>query len=128
MVGTANQCFGSPESALPLPEPQVHSLAPVDIMTPEWTTKMHFAPDAPIWVIGSGKTAIDVIKALARSTIPNVASRIRCVNHPLFVRDVRRVGRPSGGHSTVAIPRDGRPLSSGARGAGRVVSVPLSSC
>lgn len=65
---------------LPLTSENVYSLAPSDVLTPEWNVRMRFAPgvDKSIWVIGSGKTAIDVIVHLCR-TIPNARDRIRCV-------------------------------------------------
>jgi hypothetical protein len=58
----------------------VHSIAPTDVLTTQWSYRMRFGPDAdkPIFVIGSGKTALDVMYSLSK-TCPDVANRIHCV-------------------------------------------------
>mmetsp|Transcript_120279 Transcript_120279/g.190500 ORF Transcript_120279/g.190500 Transcript_120279/m.190500 type:complete len:527 (-) Transcript_120279:75-1655(-) len=58
----------------------VHSLRPVDVLTPEWNVRMTVGDckDKPIWVIGSGKTAMDVMLRLSEF-IPGANNRIRCI-------------------------------------------------
>lgn len=59
----------------------VHSLSPNMVLTPEWTLRMRFGPDAdkPIFVLGSGKTSLDTIYCLTKA-YPDVAHRIRCIS------------------------------------------------
>jgi cation diffusion facilitator CzcD-associated flavoprotein CzcO len=59
---------------------RITSLTPKDVLTPEWNIKMRFGEDAAreIWVIGSGKTAMDVLYHLGRN-LPGAAERLRCV-------------------------------------------------
>mmetsp|Transcript_11331 Transcript_11331/g.13390 ORF Transcript_11331/g.13390 Transcript_11331/m.13390 type:complete len:610 (+) Transcript_11331:95-1924(+) len=60
---------------------KVHTLAPTDVISPEWNAKLRFSEDSdkPIWVIGSGKTAMDVINYLCNH-IPGAKERIHCVS------------------------------------------------
>lgn len=67
-----------PLKPLKINSSRVHSLAAKDVLSPEWNVKMQYS-NAPIWVIGSGKTGIDAIKALYHSSLPNIKQRIRCV-------------------------------------------------
>ncbi|KAL3921069.1 MAG: hypothetical protein SGPRY_005028 [Prymnesium sp.] len=66
--------FSSPVSTA------VHSLCPADILSPKWHPIMKYSKDAdkPIWIIGSGKTAMDVICLLSKQE-PSWLSRLRCV-------------------------------------------------
>jgi hypothetical protein len=66
--------FSPPVSA------SVHSLQPADILSPKWHPIMKYSEDAdkPIWIIGSGKTAMDVIYTLSKQE-PSWRSRIRCI-------------------------------------------------
>eukprot|EP01052_Picozoa_sp_SAG31_P006882 SAG31_NODE_322_length_17726_cov_18.070006_12_plen_214_part_00 len=64
-------------SASVIAEPALHSLSPTDVLTPAWNVKMRQSA-APIWVLGSGKTAMDVIYHLANN-LPEVHSRISCI-------------------------------------------------
>ena len=59
---------------------RIHSLSPADVLTPKWNALMRYgaAADAPIYVIGSGKTAMDVIVHLSRRE-GGMASRLHCV-------------------------------------------------
>eukprot|EP00038_Savillea_parva_P010451 m.190409 g.190409 ORF g.190409 m.190409 type:complete len:543 (-) comp18030_c0_seq1:84-1712(-) len=59
----------------------VHSMAPNDVLTSEWSLRMRFGPDRhkPIVVLGSGKTALDAIIALT-SAFPDVTDRITCIS------------------------------------------------
>ena len=59
---------------------RIHSLSPADVLTPKWNALMRYgaAADAPIYVIGSGKTAMDVIVHLSRRE-EGMASRLHCV-------------------------------------------------
>lgn len=58
----------------------VHSLRPVDVLTPEWNVRMTVGDckDKPIWIIGSGKTALDVMLRLSES-VDRERKRIRCI-------------------------------------------------
>jgi len=60
---------------------RVHSLTPADILTGSFTSLTHFSTPstAPIWVVGSGKTAMDVIYHIAKKE-PSLVSRLRCVS------------------------------------------------
>lgn len=66
--------FAAPVSAA------VHSLCPADILSPRWHSIMKYSRDAdkPIWIIGSGKAAMDVICALSLRE-PGWVSRFRCI-------------------------------------------------
>ena len=66
--------FSTPVSAA------VHSLCPADILSPRWHPVMKYSRDAdkPIWIIGSGKTAMDVIYTLSQRE-PSWRSRMRCI-------------------------------------------------
>ena len=59
---------------------RIHSLTPAEVLTPNWTRTAHFSQDnkAEIWVIGSGKTSMDVMYHLAKRE-PHTISRIRCI-------------------------------------------------
>jgi hypothetical protein len=59
---------------------RVHSLTPRDVLSPASLATLRYSRDRDkeIWVIGSGKTAVDTILALARLG-PQVAARLRCV-------------------------------------------------
>jgi len=59
----------------------VHSLSPSDVGTAKWNALMRHSRDAakPIWIIGSGKTAVDVILKLC-TLGADVRSRLRCVS------------------------------------------------
>eukprot|EP01051_Picozoa_sp_SAG22_P001711 SAG22_NODE_70_length_22717_cov_12.413741_14_plen_352_part_00 len=59
---------------------RVHSLCPADVGTAAWNARMRYGAgaQAPIWVVGSGKTAMDTIIALA-GLGPAVASRVHCI-------------------------------------------------
>ena len=58
----------------------VHSLCPADILSPKWHPIMKYSQDAdkPIWIIGSGKTAMDIICLLSKRE-PSWRSRLRCI-------------------------------------------------
>ena len=57
----------------------VRSIGPAFVLTPQFNLEFRFLhPPVPIWVIGSGKTAMDVMHRLA-TTVPGAADRIRCV-------------------------------------------------
>ena len=58
----------------------VHSLCPADILSAKWHPIMKYSQDKdkPIWIIGSGKTAMDIIYTLSKQE-PSWRSRIRCV-------------------------------------------------
>ena len=60
---------------------RVHSLAAVDALTPEWNMRMRFSQNSntPIYVIGSGKTAMDAIYHLSKR-LPGVKERLRCIS------------------------------------------------
>jgi len=60
---------------------RVHSLAPKDVLTPYWNAKMNYSGDcmAPVWVIGSGKTAYDCMYHLQKQ-LKDAHSRLRCVS------------------------------------------------
>eukprot|EP00746_Dinoflagellata_sp_MGD_P030626 gnl/MRDRNA2_/MRDRNA2_172699_c0_seq1.p1 gnl/MRDRNA2_/MRDRNA2_172699_c0~~gnl/MRDRNA2_/MRDRNA2_172699_c0_seq1.p1 ORF type:complete len:520 (+),score=85.23 gnl/MRDRNA2_/MRDRNA2_172699_c0_seq1:178-1737(+) len=60
---------------------RVHSLCPADVGTPEWNVKMQYSEDKdkPIYVIGSGKTAIDAIIHLSK-TLGESSHRIKCIS------------------------------------------------
>merc|ERR1719387_1628656 len=66
---------------------EVHSLTAVDCLTPKWNALMKYSDrdvDTPIWVIGSGKTAMDAIIAIA-GLGPSVRRRLHCVTgHGVF--------------------------------------------
>ena len=66
--------FSTPVSA------SVHSLSPVDILSPRWHPIMKYSEDAdkPIWIVGSGKTAMDIICVLSRQE-PTWLPRLRCI-------------------------------------------------
>jgi len=61
------------------PPSRVHSLAPADLLSPRWTALMRYSADAdkPIWVLGSGKTAMDAINHLAKHA--STRRRLFCV-------------------------------------------------
>ena len=61
------------------PRARVHSLCPADVLTPHWSALMRYSfPDTPIYIIGSGKTAMDVIYHLsAREKC--AAGRLHCI-------------------------------------------------
>ena len=67
--------FSPPVSA------SVHSLCPADILSPRWHPIMKYSADAdkPIWIIGSGKTAMDIIYLLSKQE-PSWRSRLRCIS------------------------------------------------
>lgn len=70
---------------------QVHSMSAVNVSMPDWEVKMRFSKDKdkPIIIIGSGKTAIDVINYLCKN-LPGAAQRIMCISGRgtwFFVRD-----------------------------------------
>jgi hypothetical protein len=59
----------------------IHSITPAMCLTPEMNTRMTIAAetrDKPIWVIGSGKTAVDVMKGLNK--LEGVQGRLRCIS------------------------------------------------
>jgi hypothetical protein len=59
---------------------RVHSLCPADVLTAHWNALMRYSsPDAPIYVIGSGKTAMDVIYHLCKRE-KRAAGRVHCVS------------------------------------------------
>ena len=45
--------------------PRVHSVSPAQVLTPKWNAAMLSCPNTPIYVVGSGKTAMDIIYHLA---------------------------------------------------------------
>ena len=53
----------------------------VDVLTPKWNALMSYGADAgaPIYVIGSGKTAMDTIFQLTQRLGATVAGRMRCI-------------------------------------------------
>ena len=58
---------------------RVHSLCPADVLTPQWSALMRYSfPHAPIYIIGSGKTAMDVIYHLAKRE-KCAAGRLHCI-------------------------------------------------
>eukprot|EP00943_MAST-04B_sp_MAST-4B-sp1_P009631 g9631.t1 len=63
----------------------IQSISPSDVLTPEWNVKMRFKANganvipAPIYVIGSGKTAMDVIYHLSKK-LKGMKDRIRCIS------------------------------------------------
>jgi hypothetical protein len=59
----------------------VHSMSPNQVLTPEWTVRMRFGPDAdkPIFVLGSGKTALDAMYALTKR-YPDLSHRVQCIS------------------------------------------------
>lgn len=64
----------------------VHSLTPADLLKPRWHAAMRDDGNgngngnarAPIWVVGSGKTAVDTVCHLERD--PATRGRVRCVS------------------------------------------------
>lgn len=65
---------------LSAPAARVHSLCPADVLTPKWNALMRYASlDAPIYVIGSGKTAMDVVYHLSKREKAS-AGRMYCVS------------------------------------------------
>jgi hypothetical protein len=64
---------------------KVISLAPNDVLTPEWNLKMRFSSDgkrlntAPIYVVGSGKTSMDVIYHLSKK-LKGIEGRLNCIS------------------------------------------------
>ena len=60
---------------------RVHSLTPADVLTGRFTSLTHFSTPstAPIWIIGSGKTAMDVLHHIAKKE-PTLVPRLRCVS------------------------------------------------
>ena len=63
------------------PKNSIHSLGPADVLNAKSVFHMRFGEgtkDKPIFIIGNGKTALDVMNALL-SNIPGVSSRLRCV-------------------------------------------------
>ena len=74
----------------------VHSLCPADILSPRWHAMMKYSADAdkPIWIIGSGKTAMDIICTLSQRE-PGWRSRLRCVaGRGTWFMDREMVDRP----------------------------------
>ena len=63
----------------------IQSISPSDVLTPEWNVKMRFKTNganvipAPIYVIGSGKTAMDVIYHLSKK-LKGMKDRICCIS------------------------------------------------
>eukprot|EP00937_MAST-01D_sp_MAST-1D-sp2_P006399 g6399.t1 len=59
---------------------RVHSLTPGDLREPRWHSAMRDGPGAgkPIWIIGSGKTAVDTINYLSKDAA--TAGRLHCVS------------------------------------------------
>ena len=59
---------------------RVHTLSPVDVLSAKWNALMSYGSDAgaPIWVIGSGKTAMDTMYQLTRRLGPT-RGRLRCI-------------------------------------------------
>lgn len=59
---------------------RIHSITPADVLTPEWNLKMRFSQDrgAPIFVIGSGKTAMDVIYQIHKQ-LDHESNRVICI-------------------------------------------------
>lgn len=59
---------------------RIHSLRPADVQTAKFNSLMKYSKDfdKPIYIIGSGKTAMDTMLALKRLG-NKVASRIRCI-------------------------------------------------
>ena len=57
---------------------RIHSLTPADVLTGSFTSLAHFSTNAEIIVIGSGKTAMDVLYHIAKRE-PNLAPRLRCI-------------------------------------------------
>ena len=57
----------------------VHSLAPADMLSPHWTALLRYSEDAdkPIWVLGSGKTAMDAINHLSKHA--TTKGRLHCL-------------------------------------------------
>lgn len=64
---------------------KVISLAPVDVLTSEWNLKMRFSSDgkslntAPIYIVGSGKTSMDVIYHLSKK-LKGIEDRLHCIS------------------------------------------------
>ena len=60
---------------------QIYSLSPRDITTPRVDSLLRYSKhaDKPIWVIGSGKTAMDTICVLDRMG-PEISRRVRCIS------------------------------------------------
>jgi len=59
----------------------VHSISPKDVLSPHWKAAVRFS-DKPIFVIGSGKTAMDVINHFAGSGLSEgpKGPRVHCVS------------------------------------------------
>ena len=58
----------------------LHSLTPAMVLTPEWNVRMQFGPgkNKPIYVIGSGKTAMEVVYRYTKR-FPDSIGRFRCI-------------------------------------------------
>ena len=74
---------------LPVTSTRINSLSPGDVLAPHWKSAMRFS-DKPIFVIGSGKTAMDAINHLHASGAA-FANRICCISGRgmwFIIRDV----------------------------------------
>jgi cation diffusion facilitator CzcD-associated flavoprotein CzcO len=61
------------------PGARVHSLCPADVLTAQWSALMRYSlPDTPIYVIGSGKTAMDILYHLSKRE-KSAADRLHCI-------------------------------------------------
>jgi cation diffusion facilitator CzcD-associated flavoprotein CzcO len=61
------------------PGARVNSLCPADVLSAQWSALMRYSlPDTPIYVIGSGKTAMDIIYHLSRRE-KSAAGRLHCI-------------------------------------------------
>merc|ERR1712046_424256 len=57
---------------------KVHSLVPADVSSPQWIHRMRYSKNKPIIVVGSGKTAMDVMNYL-NLHLKGVAERLCCI-------------------------------------------------
>mmetsp|Transcript_5111 Transcript_5111/g.12008 ORF Transcript_5111/g.12008 Transcript_5111/m.12008 type:complete len:514 (-) Transcript_5111:68-1609(-) len=71
-----------PKLAFSFPtSPPVHSLSPVDLASPYWDLQLRYSndKDKPIYIVGSGKTAMDAINYLSRR-LEGAKDRLRCIS------------------------------------------------
>lgn len=57
----------------------IHSLTPGDVSAPEWSTRIRYNQHKPVIVVGSGKTAMDVMLYLGRN-LPDAQRRVKCIS------------------------------------------------